>query len=158
MRPTLIPMLNPPLSLFRDTHATGSPTSLGLLKRPNAVFQAIDRRLKSNDGDGELREMLLKRIGSVNCHKHIELCGTEPEQLSILDTSPASLRNRRHLIAFNLFGQSIIDALVRESEGPCRILKLGVSEVAAGEANAYSVRCVESPSDARTKLATFSGT
>jgi hypothetical protein len=76
------------------------------------VFQAIGRRLKHNDGDGELQELLLEGYVSVNRHKDIKLFLSEPEQLPILDTGPASLRNRHHLMAFNLFGQSTVDALV----------------------------------------------
>ena len=84
--------------------------------------------------------MLLKGWVSVNCHKHTELCGTEPEQLSILDTGQASLRNRQHLMAFNFFGQSMVDALVQVSDGLCRIFngyQRGRSE--RGD-DAYSVR------------------
>jgi hypothetical protein len=36
-------------------------------------------------------------------------------------------------MAFNLFGQSTVDALVQESEGPRRILKMAVSEATASE-------------------------
>jgi hypothetical protein len=36
------------------------------------IFQAIRQRLKNNDSDGELREMLLEGQVAVNRHKNID--------------------------------------------------------------------------------------
>ncbi len=89
--------------------------ALELGHQRSKVFQAIGRRLKNDHGDGELRELLLKGQVAVNRHKDIELFLRTPKQLTVLDTSPAGLRNRDHFMAINLFGQSMVDTLVKKN-------------------------------------------
>jgi hypothetical protein len=36
-------------------------------------------------------------------------------------------------MAFNFFGQSMVDALVQVSDGPCRIFKMAIIKAAASE-------------------------
>ena len=70
--------------------------------------------MKNDDGDGELREMLLKGEVAVNRHEDVELFLRASEELSNLDTGPAGLRNRDYLMAFDFLGQSAVDTLVEK--------------------------------------------
>ena len=58
------------------------------------IRQAIGGRLQNDDSDAELGKVLLKGEVSVDRHENIELCLSESEWLTVLDTGPAGLRHR----------------------------------------------------------------
>ena len=78
------------------------------------VFQTVGLGLQHDDRDGELRDVLLKGQATVDGHENIELCLRACQKLTVLDPRPACLRNRQDFMPLNIFGESSVDALVKE--------------------------------------------
>ena len=88
------------------------------------IQEAIAWSLKNDDGNIELREILLKSKIAVDGHKRVKLLLGQSEQVAVLDTCPTHLRNGQDFVSSDLLCKSAVDAFVlqnsREATGSIR--------------------------------------
>jgi len=63
------------------------------------IRKATEWRTQHDDGDGEARQVLLKRKVVVDGDEGVELVLRSLQEVAILQRSPASLRHRLHVVS-----------------------------------------------------------
>ena len=78
------------------------------------VRNTVGWRTQHDDGDGEARQILLKGKVAVDGDEDVELGLRSPEELAILQRSPASLWHCLHVVSLDVAREAPIDALVEK--------------------------------------------
>ena len=88
------------------------------------IRDAVRWRTQDDDGDGEARQVLLKREITVDRAEGLELLLRSPQQFAIFQCSPAGVWHRLHVVSLDVARQTSINALVEEHpHDACEIIR-----------------------------------
>ena len=78
------------------------------------IRDAVRWRTQNDDGNGEARQVLLKRKVAVDRDEGVELLLRSPQQLAIFQSSPTGVWYRLHVVSLEVVRQASINALVEK--------------------------------------------
>jgi hypothetical protein len=83
-------------------------------QQPTQIDQAIGWSREHDHGNVELWKILLEGKISIDSHQHVELLLSQGKQFTVLDSRPARLRERDHLVPLDCPGEATVDTFVEK--------------------------------------------